>query len=50
MTFGGGGGVSTVGAHQHTNAAGDGGSLNSASLINSRTLLGLILSFRRDSA
>jgi|TARA_R110000782_G_scaffold78904_1_gene156996 hypothetical protein len=35
MSFGGGGGgVAGVTAHKHTNAAGEGGSLDSTSLIN----------------
>ena len=40
MSFGGGGsgGSSTVSAHKHTNAAGEGGSLDTTSLINDNQL------------
>ncbi len=45
MSFGGGGsgGSSTVSAHVHTNAAGEGGSLNSSSLINNIPLFPLMV-------
>jgi len=38
MSFGGGGGTTGVTAHKHTNAAGEGGSLDSTSLINDQSL------------
>jgi hypothetical protein len=42
MSFGGGGGAATgVTAHKHTNAAGEGGSLDSTSLINDAPLFAL---------
>lgn len=44
MTFGGGGDGSTgVTAHVHTNALGEGGSLNSTSLINNAPLFALMV-------
>lgn len=42
MSFGGGGGgVAGVTAHKHTNASGEGGSLDGTSLINDISLFGL---------
>lgn len=41
MGFGGGGGSTGVTAHLHTNNLGDGGSLNSTSLINNGSLFAL---------
>ena len=38
MSFGGGGGTTGVTAHVHSNAAGEGGSLNSDTLINNAPL------------
>ena len=45
MSFGGGGsgGSSTVSAHKHTNAAGEGGSLDTTSLINDTPLFSLMM-------
>jgi len=44
MSFGGGGESSTgVTAHKHTNAAGEGGSLDSTSLFNNSPLLTYIV-------
>lgn len=37
MSFGGGGGA-TITAHKHTNAAGEGGSLDNTTLINDASL------------
>lgn len=46
MSFsGGGGGTAGVVAHLHTNAAGQGGSLDSTSLLNDEKLLGLVVAF-----
>ena len=42
MSFGGGGGA-TITAHKHTNAAGEGGSLDSTSLINDSPLFALMV-------
>jgi len=40
MSFGGGGGaVSGVNAHKHTNAAGDGSNLDNTTLLNAATLV-----------
>lgn len=45
MSFGGGGETSSgVTAHKHTNAAGEGGSLDSTSLINNSPLYTLMVS------
>ena len=45
MSFGGGGGgVAGVTAHKHTNAAGEGGSLDNTSLINNTPLFNLVVS------
>ena len=42
MSFGGGGGAATgVTAHKHTNASGEGGSLDTTSLINNTPLFSL---------
>ena len=38
MSFGGGGGTVGVTAHKHTNAAGEGGSLDTSSLINDSSI------------
>ena len=45
MSFGGGGsgGSLTVAAHKHTNAAGEGGSLDNTSLINDTPLFPLMV-------
>jgi len=44
MSFGGGGGgVAGVTAHKHTNAAGEGGSLDNTSLINDAPLFSLVV-------
>ena len=43
MSFGGGGGTTGVTAHKHTNAAGEGGSLDSTSLINDQSLYTLMV-------
>ena len=44
MSFGGGGGgVAGVSAHKHTNAAGEGGSLDNTSLINDAPLFSLVV-------
>jgi len=44
MSFSGGGGSTGVTAHKHTNAAGEGGSLDSTSLINNGNLYSLMVS------
>jgi|TARA_R110000824_G_scaffold391683_1_gene589618 hypothetical protein len=45
MSFGGGGGgVAGVTAHKHTNAAGEGGSLDTTSLINDTPIFPLMVS------
>ena len=43
MSFGGGGGSTGVTAHKHTNASGEGGSLDSTSLINNAPLFSLVV-------
>ena len=44
MSFGGGGGGGAgVTAHKHTNAAGEGGSLDSTSLINDTPIFSLVV-------
>ena len=44
MSFGGGGGAATgVTAHKHTNASGEGGSLDNTSLINDSPLFSLVV-------
>jgi hypothetical protein len=44
MSFGGGGGAATgVTAHKHTNASGEGGSLNTSTLINNAPLFSLMV-------
>ena len=44
MSFGGGGGAATgVTAHKHTNASGEGGSLDTTSLINNAPLFSLVV-------
>jgi hypothetical protein len=44
MSFGGGGGAATgVTAHKHTNASGEGGSLDTTSLINNAPLFALMV-------
>jgi hypothetical protein len=43
MSFGGGGGSTGVTAHKHTNAAGEGGSLDTTSLINNSPLFSLVV-------
>lgn len=43
MSFGGGGETSGVTAHKHTNAVGDGGSLDSTSLINNTGLYAAVI-------
>ena len=44
MSFGGGGGAATgVTAHKHTNASGEGGSLDTTSLINNAPLFTLVV-------
>ena len=40
---GGGGGSSAITAHKHTNASGEGGSLDSTSLINDAPLFSLMV-------
>ena len=42
MSFGGGGGA-TITAHKHSNAAGEGGSLDNTSLINNTPIFGLMV-------
>jgi len=44
MSFGGGGGSTGVGAHLHTNAVGEGGSLDNTTLINDSGLYAAVLS------
>jgi len=44
LSFSGGGEVAGVTAHKHTNAAGEGGSLDSTSLINNANLYSLMVS------
>ena len=44
MSFGGGGsGAAAITAHKHTNASGEGGSLDSTSLINNAPLFTLVV-------
>ena len=43
MSFGGGGGAVGVSAHKHTNASGEGGSLDSTTLINDQSLFTLMV-------
>jgi hypothetical protein len=43
MSFGGGGGSTGVTAHKHTNASGEGGSLDTTSLINNAPLFTLMV-------
>tara|TARA_R110000824_G_scaffold1678_1_gene8343 strand:+ start:70 stop:207 length:138 start_codon:yes stop_codon:yes gene_type:complete len=43
MSFGGGGGSTGVTAHKHTNAAGEGGSLDTTSLMNNTPLFSLVV-------
>ena len=44
MSFGGGGsGAAAITAHKHTNASGEGGSLDSTSLMNNATLFSLVV-------
>jgi hypothetical protein len=44
MSFGGGGsGAAAITAHKHTNAAGEGGSLDTTSLINDTSLFSLVV-------
>jgi hypothetical protein len=44
MSFGGGGsGAAAITAHKHTNASGEGGSLDSTSLINNAPLFSLVV-------
>jgi len=44
MSFGGGGGgVAGVSAHKHTNAAGEGGSLDTTTLMNNGNLYTLVV-------
>ena len=44
MSFGGGGsGSSAITAHKHTNASGEGGSLDGTSLINNAPLFSLMV-------
>ena len=43
MSFGGGNTSSGVSAHLHTNATGDGGSLDSTSLINQAPIFALMV-------
>jgi len=45
LSFGGGGsGASAITAHKHTNASGEGGSLDNTSLINNTPLFNLVVS------
>ena len=44
MSFGGGGsGAAAITAHKHTNASGEGGSLDTTSLINNAPLFALMV-------
>jgi hypothetical protein len=43
MSFGGGGGSTGVTAHKHNNLSGEGGSLDSTSLINNAPLFSLVV-------
>jgi hypothetical protein len=44
MSFGGGGsGAAAITAHKHTNASGEGGSLDTTSLINDTSLFSLVV-------
>jgi hypothetical protein len=44
MAFGGGGsGAAAITAHKHTNASGEGGSLDNTSLINDAPLFSLVV-------
>ena len=43
MSFGGGGGAVGVSAHKHTNASGEGGSLDSTTQINNGSLFALMV-------
>ena len=44
MSFGGGGsGAAAITAHKHTNASGEGGSLDTTSLINDSPLFSLVV-------
>lgn len=43
MSFGGGGGA-TITAHTHSNAAGEGGSLDNTSLINDGSIFSMMVS------
>ena len=43
MSFGGGGGSTGVTAHVHTNASGEGGSLDTSSLINNAPLFSMMV-------
>jgi len=43
LSFGGGGGSTGVTNHVHTNAVGEGGSLNSTSLINDAPLFSMMV-------
>jgi hypothetical protein len=44
MSFGGGGsGAAAITAHKHTNASGEGGSLDTTSLINDAPLFSLVV-------
>lgn len=43
MSFGGGGGAVGVSAHKHTNASGEGGSLDSTTLMNDGSLFAQIV-------
>jgi hypothetical protein len=42
MSFSGGGGA-TITAHKHTNAAGEGGSLDNTTLLNNISLMGSVV-------
>jgi len=44
MSFSGGGGA-TITAHKHSNAAGEGGSLDTTTLINNGPLYSLMVAF-----
>ena len=43
MSFSGGGETAGVTAHKHTNAAGEGGSLDETSLLNDTSILSWVL-------